>query len=76
MARVLCTLPNAAEEISGIRFVATDSGMLSEPVPDAEAKRLSSIPGYRLVPDAAPEPAPEPAVPAPRAPQTAKPKTP
>jgi hypothetical protein len=52
MARVLCTLPNAAENISGVRFTATDSGMLSEPVSDAQAKRLASIPGYRLVPDA------------------------
>lgn len=60
MPRVLCTIPNAAEEISGVRFTATDSGMLSEPLDEAMAQRLSSISGYQLVPERPPEPVPEP----------------
>ena len=44
--RVLCTLPNAAEVISGIAFTKTDGGMLSEPVDAAVAAHFASIPGY------------------------------
>lgn len=44
--RVLCTLANAAESISGIAFTRTDGGMLSEPVAPDVANRFAAIPGY------------------------------
>lgn len=49
MPKILCTLPNASEEIGGIKFTAHEKGMLSEDVSDEQAQRLASIPGYELV---------------------------
>lgn len=49
MAKVLCTLPNASEEISGVKFVAHEKGMLSEDISDEIAADFASIPGYELV---------------------------
>ena len=49
MARVICNLPNAAEEISGVRFVASEGGMVSEDISDAQAAYFASIPGYVLI---------------------------
>lgn len=49
MPKVLCTLPNASEEIGGIKFEKHANGMLSEDVSDEQAARLASIPGYQLV---------------------------
>lgn len=49
MPKILCTLPNASEEIGGIKFAAHPKGMLSEEVSDEQARRLASIPGYELV---------------------------
>lgn len=46
--RVLCTLPNASTQIGGIKFEPTEGGMLSEPLDEAQAKRLCGIPGYSL----------------------------
>ncbi len=46
--RVLCTRPNAAELISGVRFTRTDDGMLSEEVSDEQAKAFAAIPGYAI----------------------------
>ena len=49
MPKVLCTLPNASEDIGGIKFEKHANGMLSEDVSDEQAARLASIPGYELV---------------------------
>lgn len=57
-ARVLCTLPNASTQIGGVRFTATDGGMLSDVLSDADAKRWASIPGYRLIQPEAVAPVP------------------
>ncbi len=49
MAKVICKLQNAADEISGIAFTKVDGGMLSEDISDEQAARFASIPGYELV---------------------------
>lgn len=49
MARVICKLPNASEEISGVKFEKHDDGMLSEEIGAEAAARFASIPGYELV---------------------------
>jgi hypothetical protein len=58
--RVLCTLPNAAEEISGVRFERTDAGMLSADLDADAARAFARIRGYVLVPCSEPVAAPEP----------------
>jgi hypothetical protein len=85
--RVLCTLPHASEQISGVAFERTPAGMLSVEISDEAAARFIRIRGYELAEASAPAPAkaPDPvAVPAPTpapdgsgdaaAQQTAKPK--
>lgn len=47
--KVLCTLPNASENINGVKFSSTDDGMLSEDVSEEVAKRFSAIEGYSIV---------------------------
>lgn len=49
MAQVLCTRPNAAEEISGVKFSRAEEGMLSEEISDERAAAFLEIPGYALV---------------------------
>lgn len=49
MPKVLCTLPNASEEINGVKFVTHAKGMLSEEIDDEQAAHFTSIPGYELV---------------------------
>lgn len=49
MAKVLCTLPNASEEISGVKFATHDKGMLSEDISDEQAAEFAAIKGYELV---------------------------
>lgn len=47
MPRVVCTLPYASDEISGVKFSPGDAGsMLSEEISDDAAARFLSIPGY------------------------------
>lgn len=55
MPKVLCTLPNASEEIGGIKFTQHAKGMLSEDLSDEQAKRLASIQGYEIVGGKAPD---------------------
>lgn len=58
MAKVICKLPNASSNISGIEFTALpgDGGMISEEISDERALDLSSINGYELAAsDADPE---------------------
>lgn len=51
MAKVICKLPNASEEISGVKFKAhpDGAGMVSEDISDEQAAHFASIPGYELV---------------------------
>lgn len=49
MARVICSLPNASELISGVKFTVLDDGrMISAEIDDAQAARFVSIKGYEL----------------------------
>lgn len=48
MAKVICTLPNASAEISGVQFVEHDEGMISEDISDDLAAEFASITGYKL----------------------------
>lgn len=48
MAKVLCKLPNASTNISGIRFVTHRDGMISEEIDDAIAKKWATVPGYEI----------------------------
>lgn len=55
---VLCTLPNASEEISGIAFKATDKpepGMLAENLSADQAALFKGIPGYSILTPSAPK---------------------
>lgn len=61
MPKVLCTLQNASEEISGVKFVSHANGMLSEDVTDEVAANFASIPGYEIVGAKAKATAPAPA---------------
>lgn len=54
MPKILCTLPNASDEISGVKFVTHANGMLSEDVSDDVAEVFLSIPGYELAGSAKP----------------------
>lgn len=91
MPRVICDLPNASLEISGIKFSPLeDGGLISEEISEEQAARLASIPGYSVdegerepVPAPVKEPAPtargrkKPAAePAPAAEQPAEPAAP
>lgn len=60
--RVLCTLPNAGDLISGVRFAPGLNGMLSEPVTPEVADLFLRVGGYRVAPepDQIVDPAPEP----------------
>lgn len=51
MAKVICTLENASDEISGVKFKKhpDGAGMVSEDISDEQAARFASIPGYELV---------------------------
>ncbi|MEX3764471.1 hypothetical protein [Paraburkholderia phenoliruptrix] len=48
MAKVICTLPNASELISGVKFVTHKLGMISEEIEDDVAEIFLSIKGYVL----------------------------
>ena len=70
MARVLCTLPNASDLISGVKFEPSEdpAGMLSVHVDPDVAEQFAAVPGY-VVTDSGPVPvapiaAAAPAVPA------------
>lgn len=57
MPKVLCTLPNASDEISGVKFVTHAHGMLSEDISDDVAEQFAAIPGYEIVGGSTPAPA-------------------
>src|SRR5690606_21408172 len=48
--KVICTLPNASELISGVRFVSHAEGMISEEISEEVAARFLCIPGYKPAP--------------------------
>jgi uncharacterized protein YunC (DUF1805 family) len=56
MAKVICKLPNASEEISGVKFESTIDGigMISEEISDEQAASFMRTAGYALAdaPDA------------------------
>jgi hypothetical protein len=63
--KILCTLPNASEEISGIAFEATEGGMVSvDDVPEEQAGIFLSVPGFVAVDDKSQTPPPAPKAPA------------
>lgn len=51
MAKVICKLENASEEISGVKFEPHPEGigMVSEEISDEAAASFASITGYELV---------------------------
>lgn len=67
MPRVICDLPNASDEINGVKFhPLTEGGMISDELSDDDAALFASIPGYALddgesAKAAAPASAPPPA---------------
>lgn len=48
MAQVICTLPNASEDINGLQFAAVDGGMLSADASDEQVAYLTSIEGFSV----------------------------
>lgn len=47
--RVICILPNASDEISGVKFEPVEGGMLSEDISEDVANLFLEIPhGYKL----------------------------
>lgn len=62
MPKVICTLPNASHNISGVSFEPHDEGVISEEIDQAVADRFASIPGYYIVGDAEQKKAEDPVV--------------
>ena len=49
MPRVICDLPNASDEIGGVKFhPLEDGGRISDEISDEQAARFASIPGYAI----------------------------
>lgn len=46
--KVTCTLPNAGEEISGVKFAAIDGAVVAEGLSDEDAALFDGIPGYTV----------------------------
>lgn len=65
MPRVICDLPNASDEINGIKFhPLDDGGRISDEIDSETAAYFVSIPGYALDDgSAAPEPVKAPPAP-------------
>lgn len=58
--KILCTLPNASDEISGVAFEKCDKGMVSvDQVPEDVAAAMLSVDGYAEYADTAPAEAPD-----------------
>lgn len=66
MPRVICELPNASDEIGGVKFYPLDQGgMISDEIGEEAAARFASIPGYSLDEEARePEQSKQPETPA------------
>lgn len=50
MPKVICSLPNASESISGVRFSPQENGVISDDVSEDVAAMFLAIPGYTLAP--------------------------
>lgn len=50
MPKVICSLPNASYFISGVRFTAHPSGVISEEIDDEAAAAFVAVPGYAMAP--------------------------
>ncbi|ATI15637.1 hypothetical protein [Bordetella phage vB_BbrM_PHB04] len=48
MPKVICTLPNASELISGVKFEPHERGVISEDISDDLAETFLAIRGYEL----------------------------
>ncbi len=48
MPKVICTNPNASDNINGVAFALVDDVMTSETIDESTAKYFLSIPGYSL----------------------------
>ena len=49
MPRVICDLPNASAEISGVKFhKLDDGGLISDEISHEQADLFASIPGYAI----------------------------
>ena len=49
MPRVICDLPNASAEISGVNFhKLDDGGLISDEISQEQAELFASIPGYAI----------------------------
>ncbi len=49
MPRVICALPNASDEISGVKFTPLEDGrLISEEISDEAVNAFASITGYTL----------------------------
>lgn len=57
MKKVICTLPNASEEINGVPFKLVDGAAVAEAADDV-AKQFDGIPGYEVI-DVGPAKAPK-----------------
>lgn len=76
MPRVICDLPNASDEISGIKFhPLDDGGMISDEISQEQAARFASITGYAIDDGSVPAPVAVEAKPAPVARKTGGKKT-
>ena len=66
MPKIVCTLPNASDNISGVAFTAREDGAkVSEEISEELAAMFASIEGYALLEEEeASPPAPAPAKPA------------
>ncbi len=70
MPRVICDLPNASDEISGVKFHKLDDGRrISDEIDEEQANLFASIPGYELDEEEQEEETPPPPPPAPEAPK-------
>lgn len=48
MSKVICSLPNAAELINGVKFIEHKLGMISEEISEEVAALFAKIPGYQV----------------------------
>ena len=49
MTKIICTLPNASENINGVKFVSHAKGMISQSIDDEDVvEAFLSIDGYEL----------------------------
>lgn len=50
MHKVICSLPNASSNISGVEFAPNGGDMVATDVPTEDAKKFDGIRGYEIIP--------------------------